>query len=365
MDTSSFSAVMSVFALVLGACIGSFLNVCIHRLPRGLKVGDPVRSFCPACEKTIPWYHNLPVVSWLALGGRCAQCKTAISPRYLAVELLTAVAFWATWQRYELPVAPVLWVFLALMIAATFIDLEHLIIPNEITLGGAALGLLLSALVPMVHEVPVWWESLLLSALGAGFGYLLVWGIVEAGKLAFGKKRIVLSPAEPFSLAVAEDTATISLGEDQLPWEDLFSRPTDELVLEVSSVTLNDEAREARTIRIRYDRAWIGDSPELPIEQCHGLSGIATAAVIPREAMGFGDVKFMACIGAFIGWKGVLFTLFASSVVGSLIGVAVLLATRGKQSARIPYGPFLALGAVAWIFGGQELARWYLATLGH
>lgn len=349
----------SAAAAILGAVVGSFLNVCIYRMPRNLKVNEPVRSFCPSCKKTIPWYRNIPLLSWLLLRGKCADCGTPIAFRYFLIEALTAGVFLALWQTFHLPLAPVYWIFLSLLIVATFIDLEHLIIPDEITLGGIGIGLILSALAPSLHQEAIWWRGLLDGLAAAAFGYFLVWGIVEAGKLAFGKKRLKLDPAEAFVLKVEEDNAWLQLGEDSLPWEDIFSRPSDELILECTDLRLGGETFPQGTVRIRYDRFQIEGRDFTPIEEAGGLAGTATSVTIPREAMGFGDVKFMGAIGAFIGWKGVLFTLFASSVVGSLVGVAVLLASRGRESARIPYGPFLALGAAIWLFGGQLLTDWY------
>ena len=130
---------LAVFAAVLGAVTGSFLNACIHRMPRGVSLLNPKRSFCPACEKTIPWYENLPVVSWVFLRGKCSGCGAPISFRYPLVELLAAGLFLALWLKFDFPLGPAYFAFVALLLAATFIDFEHFIIPDEITLGGAAL----------------------------------------------------------------------------------------------------------------------------------------------------------------------------------------------------------------------------------
>src|SRR6476659_6033715 len=126
---------------MLGAAIGSFLNVCIYRMPRNLSVNEPRRSFCPLCKYSIPWHRNLPLISWVALGGKCANCGAKIPFRYFAVELLTATLFLAVW-RHVWPELWVLalpyWVLAGLCIVATFIDFEHFIIPDEITWGGVA-----------------------------------------------------------------------------------------------------------------------------------------------------------------------------------------------------------------------------------
>jgi leader peptidase (prepilin peptidase) / N-methyltransferase len=142
------SPLVSAFVFVVGACIGSFLNVAIYRLPRDLSVNFPRRSFCPACQKQIPWQQNLPLVSWLLLRGRCDNCEARISVRYFAVELLTAVSFLIIWRSFPPPLAAAYCLFVAFVVAATFIDFEHFIIPDEITIGGTIIGILASVIVP-------------------------------------------------------------------------------------------------------------------------------------------------------------------------------------------------------------------------
>ena len=112
-------------------------------------------------------------------------------------------------------------------------------------------------------------------------------------------------------------------------------------------------------MRLYYNKVVLADGREVGIEEVRTLSGRASAVVIPREAMGFGDVKFIACIGAFLGWKAVIFTIFASSIVGAVVGGGALLISRGKAGAKIPFGPYLALGAVLWLAVGPAAVRWY------
>src|SRR5450755_4335972 len=149
----------SLVFFVLGCIVGSFLNVCIHRLPLGLSIVTP-SSHCPHCKYSIPWYLNIPLVTWLALGGRCKNCGAPISPRYFIVELLTGVAFLGCWLAFgdphhplpTLALALVYAIFLAGLICATFIDFEHFIIPDEITLGGIVVGFGLSLVLPALHD---------------------------------------------------------------------------------------------------------------------------------------------------------------------------------------------------------------------
>src|SRR5437870_7660073 len=140
------------FAFVLGAAVGSFLNVCIYRLPVDLSINKPRRSFCPACKAPIPWRKNLPLISWLLLRGRCANCGSRIAFRYFAVELLTALLFLAIWQSFPWQVAIAYWVFVSLLIVGTFIDFEHFIIPDRVTIGGIIAGILASLAVPALME---------------------------------------------------------------------------------------------------------------------------------------------------------------------------------------------------------------------
>ena len=136
MDHSVYEFLFRAFAFVLGAAVGSFLNVCIYRWPADLSINKPRRSFCPACRQPIPWHQNLPLVSWIFLRGRCANCGAKIAFRYFAVELITALLFLAIWQSFPWQMAIAYWIFASLLLVGTFIDLEHFIIPDRVTIGG-------------------------------------------------------------------------------------------------------------------------------------------------------------------------------------------------------------------------------------
>ena len=357
-------ALPPVFAAIFGAVIGSFLNACIHRMPRGISLRNPKRSFCPSCNRLIPWYENLPIVSWLALRGKCSGCGTRISPRYLFVEALTAFAFWAAWQHSGFPIGVVYCIFLALLITATFIDIEHFIIPDEITWGGTVLGLIFSLAVPELMQTDSRLHALGFSLAGAALGYGLLWLIVEFGKLAFGKKKHVFPETEPFTWTRHGDTATLKVGEEELAWDDIFSRESDELVLNCSEFEMAGEKHPDSTLRFHFDRVKIGDK-ELKLDDLETISGTVRSAIVPREAMGFGDVKFIACIGAFLGWQAVLFTICASSIIGCVAALAGLFIARDKSGTRVPFGPFLALAAVIWIFYGEIIWNWYFGMFQH
>jgi leader peptidase (prepilin peptidase)/N-methyltransferase len=297
MDPSQ-QLVLFVFSGILGLLIGSFLNVCIFRLPRHCMSIVKPRSRCPKCLNWIAWYDNLPVVSWLALGGKCRHCRNPISVRYALVELLTGGLFlYAGWRAiYASPhLSPAgqaarfavdAW-FVSAMVICTFVDLDFRIIPDEISLSGILIGLAASAAFPAVlhpdglSDLPRagptvsnflihgWFASLSASAVGAVVGAGVVYAVGVMGKILF-RKRVE---------AAGEDTA-----------------------------------------------------------------------------MGLGDVKFMAMAGAVLGWQGVLYTLLIACLGGAFFGVGKLLVTR--KMGFVAFGPFLAGGALTMLFlpGGVNTA---------
>ena len=242
-----------VITILFGLLFGSFLNVCIYRIPRGESIAFPA-SHCPHCQHPIKPYDNVPVFSFLLLRGKCRSCGAAISWRYPLVEALTGALFGYVVHRYSFTGAALAYlVFTALLIAISFIDLDHLLIPDVLSLPGIALGFGASFLIPRP-----WHDSVIGMLLGGG----MILAVGEAGERLFKK-----------------------------------------------------------------------------------------------EAMGGGDVKLMAMIGAFLGWKMVLLTIFFASVVGAVIGIAMK-ARTGKE--YIPFGPFLSLGALGALFFGENFLQWYL-----
>jgi len=354
------------FAFVFGAVVGSFLNVCIYRMPLDLSVNEPKRSFCPHCKKQIPWSQNLPLISWIALRGRCAQCGGGIPFRYFGVELLTALSFLAVWLKCQPPgpwmLAPPYWILVSLLIVATFIDFEHFIIPNEITWGGVGAGAALSFAIPRLMGADSMLNGLLWSLAGAGTGYGLLWLVVEAGKKAFGRKRIALEKETPFTWRRQGDDAELTVGDDRMVWSDLFYRETDRLEMRCAEAKIADATHADATLVLFYNRLAIGET-EKALDDLEEFSGTVWEIVIPREAMGYGDVKFIAAIGAFLGWKAVLFSVVTGSVAGAAVGVAAILARRRAWSAKIPFGPYLALGAALWLFAGPQIVAWYLRIM--
>ena len=352
----------NVVAFLLGACIGSFLNVCIYRLPLNLSINQPRRSFCPSCKTQIPWHQNLPLLSWLLLRGHCARCGARIPFRYFAVELLTALFFLIIWQSFSWQIAIAYWVFIALVIAATFIDFEHFIISDEITIGGTVAGLIASIAVPQLMGADRRLTALLISGGSAALGYALLWLVLEGGKLVFGKKRIRLDKPTAFTWTRHGDDANFVVGDEKSLWSDFFAREKDQLLLHCSNVKIAEREYANTILRFHYNRVQ-ADSETFELDQLDDIIGTANEIEIPREAMGRGDLKFLACIGAFLGWRAVLFAIFAGSLYGSAIGLVTLILGKRVWSLKLPFGPYLALGAITWMFGGDSIVRWYQTLL--
>lgn len=267
--------------VVFGACIGSFLNVVIYRVPAGKSIVTP-GSQC-GCGKPIAWYDNIPIFSWFILRGRARCCGQSYSFRYAFVELLTALIFLACWMAFPPAKAIVGMVFLSILICATFIDLDHMIIPDVFTIGGGVLGVLLSLVVPALH-----------------------------GQMS-----------------------------------DLF-------ILD-----------SLRSVTISLQGLLVGSGLVLWI-------ALVAEAVLRKEAMGFGDVKFVGAIGAFCGWQGAVFSIFGGAIVGTVWFILAVLwkKLRGKPSAaappaetpegepadlgfgvHVPFGPMLAIaGGMYFLF---------------
>jgi leader peptidase (prepilin peptidase) / N-methyltransferase len=342
----------SLVFFAFGCIVGSFLNVCIYRMPLDLSVVSPP-SHCPHCKYSIPFYLNVPLLTWLTLRGKCKNCAAPISPRYFIVELLTGVAFLACWLAvgHASPwIALVYCLFLAGLITATFIDFEHFIIPDEITLGGAVVGFVISFFLPQLHGEKSLVQGMVQSAIGIAVGGGIVYAVLRLGKLLFGRQKIKL-PGE--TKVIFTETA-LCLPDKEIPYEEIFYRKSDAVVLEARTVELIDRGYGDVTLRLSPQLLRIGDEKIDPETVPH-IEAVCSELVLPREAMGLGDVKFMAAIGAFIGWQGAVFSLMASSLIGSVAGVVLIVARKREWSSRMPYGPYIALAAVIWIFGGKTL----------
>ena len=352
-----WSAVLFVF----GCIVGSFLNVCIYRMPRGKSVISPP-SHCPNCNYSIPFFLNVPLVTWIMLRGKCANCRAPISIRYFLVELLTGLMFlgcWLIYGRQSPAVALVYCIIMAGLIAATFIDLEHFIIPDEITIGGIVMGFLCSFAVPALHDArgnaP---KALLASFLGIVVGGLLVEGVRQAGKLAFGRLKLAF---ESETKVFFGETGMV-LPDREIPYEEIFYRKSDAIRFHAKRVELADRCLIDVDVALSPLKLKIAGE-EFDPEQNLYMEAVTDQIVLPREAMGFGDVKFMAAIGAFLGWQATIFSLIVSSFIGAIVGGTLILLKRHERSNPIPYGPYIAAAAAIWIFAHEPIMDWFKETI--
>ena len=262
-----------ILSFIFGSIIGSFLNVCIYRLPRGESIAYPA-SHCPSCNKPIRFYNNIPILSYLILGGKCPDCNSKIATTYPIVEILTGLIFLATVWSFGLSIQTFFYLILfSGLIAITFIDLDHLIIPNVITYPGIVIGILYNA-------IRTNWEISLDLISDSSFGFLSFFELLR-------------------EVPILDSIFGIIVGGGIL-------------------------------LLIAY-----------------------TYEVIKkRQGMGIGDVKLLAMIGAFFGWEGVLFTLFLGAILGSAIGIAIIISQRGDLKYAMPFGPFLSIAAVIYAFTG-------------
>jgi leader peptidase (prepilin peptidase) / N-methyltransferase len=339
-----------------GCMVGSFLNVCIYRMPLGQSVVSPP-SHCPNCKYSIPFYLNVPLVTWLTLRGKCANCREPISIRYFLVELLTGLMFLACWLLYggdSAGVALVLCLVMAGLITATFIDLAHFIIPDEVTIGGAVVGFLCSFAVPALHGTMSRFESLKLSFIGIVVGGVIVEAVRQLGKLAFGKMKVALDgPTKIFF----GDTGVV-FPDKEMPYEDIFYRKSDAIRFHATRLELADRCYVNTDVALSPLKLKIG-TDEFPPEQNLYMEVTTDNLVLPREAMGFGDVKFMAAIGAFLGWQATVFSLVVSSFLGAILGGVLIVLKRHERSNPIPFGPYIAAAAAIWIFAGRPIMGWF------
>jgi leader peptidase (prepilin peptidase)/N-methyltransferase len=354
---------MLLSGLLIGAVVGSFLNVCIYRIPRGISLWNPPRSFCPICRQPISWTDNIPIVSWLWRRGRCAKCGQPISLRYPIVEVLTALLFAGATLRFKFPLLLAIWLFVSVLIVATFIDLEFYLLPDVLTKGGIVAGLVASVLFPELHQAGTRLVAAGVSLAGILAGAAVLFLVSKLGKLVFGRYQVILPAPTRFSFERhSPDDTQIVIDADAFRWEDHFFRPSDKIIVHASEVEINGVQFTEMDLTFYHDRL---ETPRetFDLAEIRHLVGRTARARFPREAMGLGDVKLIAAIGAFTGWQGVLFTIPAASMIGAVAGLIMILLGRREWSAKIPFGPYLAAGALLWWFAGPEIVGWYQKTL--
>jgi leader peptidase (prepilin peptidase)/N-methyltransferase len=275
-------AVIAAAIFLLGLVIGSFLNVCILRIPNDESVVLP-SSHCPACKALIKPYDNIPVVSWLLLGGRCRKCKAPISPLYPIVELLTGLLFLGTYLWFDLTIEFAKWaIFAAILVVLTITDIRERILPDKVNFLGLGLGLALSLFIAPIDGTAEWLS-----------------------------RR-------------------------------MFDVPPPQAALSIGDALLGSAAASGLL--------W------LVAEGYFRLRG--------REGMGLGDVKMMAMAGAFLGVQRGLLTIMVGSLLGSLIGAAVIAIGRKGSDFELPFGAFLSAAALLVVFFGSPALAWYRSVAG-
>ena len=393
-ESSPVEITLFVFSVLIGLAFGSFFGCCIYRLPREISLLKPAFSYCPTCQKSIAWYYNIPVFGWLWLRGRCHECGERISPRYFVVEAITALFFTVAFWRFGFPLVIPIWVLGSLLILTTFIDIEFFLIPDILSKPGIAAGIAASLLFPELQGTSSRLLAGGLSIAGALIGGGLLYLVSELGKLAFGRYKVILSSPTPFSFQAAapandnerqrtttndnerqgtiandnerqsmarkgtEDDARIVIDDEPFLWEEHFFRKKDRIRIRAEEVTINGEDFQKIDLTFYHDRLETGRGT-IPLTDLRSVMGRTAYAEFPREAMGLGDVKLIAAIGAFTGWTGALFTIPVASQIGAVYGVGTILIGRRDWSAKIPFGPYLAIGAIIWIFWGKEVLNWY------
>ncbi|HDH04994.1 MAG TPA: prepilin peptidase [Nitrospirae bacterium] len=256
-----------IACFIFGLITGSFLNVCIYRMPRDLSIVSP-SSRCVSCGTPVRFYDNIPALSYILLMGKCRQCKAKLSVRYPLVEFLNAVLYVLVLNRfgYDSPwVLLVYFAFTSSLIVIFFIDLEHQIIPDSITLPGIPLAIILGSTIlpdPFLRVESLGFKASITGFLAGGGGFYLI--------------------------------------------------------------------------------------------------AILGRAILKKDAMGGGDIKMMAMVGGLLGWKGVILTTFMGSLLGSITGVSLILLKGREWGSKIPFGPYLALGALAALLWGEDILRWYI-----
>lgn len=364
---------------LMGLCVGSYLNVAIYRIPRGLSTNEPKRSFCPNCKKLIPWYLNIPVFSWLMLRGRSACCHLPISPRYLGVELLTGCLFlWVSsafcYENLMAQMGLCLWVAVAIVI--TFMDWEQMLVSSRVCLVGLAAGLLVGIFAPGIASDGASieaWEGLLYSALGAGLSFVLVKAIAVLGRAAFGRKTEKFERECPWSMKATDDEQDIILtvnGKDYL-FSELFLEYGHRLILKDATLELGPHD-QGKTASLGQDASQKGDigiiathfllpsGEKIPLLEYDSAAGTCRGWVQFREAMGSGDAWIALAIGALCGWQGFVVAL----VAGSLIGILWAILTRVSRGQPMPFGPCLILGTFVYLLGWhQVLWNYYMSFL--
>ena len=262
-----------------------------------------------------------------------------------------------------LPTLLSVWVILSILVVATFVDLEFMIIPDSMSKGGIAAGLLLTFLTPGLHKTSSRLFAVGSSLAGAALGAAVLYLIGEMGKLAFGRYKLILNAPTQFSFEVLPvDERRILIDGEPFLWHDHFFRKSDRMIVRAQEAEINGTNYQNTDLTFFHDRL-VTDRGAIPLDEISHLVGRTAYAEFPREAMGLGDVKLIAAIGTFVGWEGILFTIVTASFIGAAYGLVAIALGKRERSSKIPFGPYLAVGAVIWLFWGNILGALYRQML--
>ncbi len=323
---------VDILFFLFGSMIGSFLNVCIVRMPEEKSIVYPA-SHCVHCQKAIAWHDNIPIFGWLMLGGKCRSCKGSIAFLYPVVEILTAVVFVLFYKAFGLQLVLVPYLFMAsCFIVATIVDLKHRIIPDEISIGGMFFGIAFSALIPALHSQE--FTQVLLSGFIAGLIVLMCLGLMLIYPI-FCKH--LMEGQEPGDDREIKLLVACSLFV--LSFINFFAPHIPKIILPY-----------ALSLSASLSGYIIGGG----IIYVMGLMG---DIIFKKESMGGGDVKLMSLVGAFLGWKLAVLTFFLAPFFGAVFGIIEKIRTK---ESTIAYGPFLVAGALVSMFYGNAIISWVL-----
>lgn len=358
---SEYGDIALVLLGILGACVGSFLNVVVYRLPRGLSVQKPRRSFCPTCGAAIPWYLNIPLISWLMLRGKSACCHTRIAVRYFLLELACMLLFLLIGWYFEyeaLPTQLALCLWAAALLALLVMDAEQMVVHPAPALFAAGCGLAAAAGDPAFTgaSVSTIGDALLHSLGGALGGFALFRLVAWGGRLAFGRKVLRLTAPERWQLCQVGDDIVLSLAGKQYRWSEIFSEANCRVLLEDAEI--QQFPTQAGRFTLLEDAVITPDGARHELEAYEQLCGSCTALTLHREAMGSGDAWLALAIGALLGWQGALFAL----VGGSFIGLFIAGAMRIGRGVPMPFGPALISAAYLWLFFAPEIIAFLLRS---
>ena len=358
--TADFPWLLPLFFGLFGLCVGSFLNVVIYRLPRGLSVNEPRRSFCPLCKAPIPWYLNLPVISYLMLRGRTACCGRHYTARYCVVELVCGLLFAAVAWEFctdDIFTQLLVCVWVAVLLACLCMDWEQMVVLPSLTLVATVAGFAVSWLSPwFCAESLEPLDGLTSSLTGAFGGFLLFRLVAITGKLIFGRKQQAYDAPQDWVLRQAADGEDLELriGSDRLMWSELFLESSNRFTL--TEATETSRVEKAGALVFTVDSLTLADGTKLSLEEHDELRGTCRGYAASREAMGSGDAWLALAIGSLCGWQGAVFAL----VGGSFIGIAAAMVARIGRGTPMPFGPSLIAAAYIWLFYGSELSSAYM-----